>query len=126
MEGVVFSLRQSLDIVRELGVPVTEIRATGGGARNPVWLQLQADIYGVPVTKMAVDEGPAYGATLLAGVAAGTFRDVAEACASVEVSGTFEPKPEHGKAYEQAYEVYRELYPKLRQSMHRLATQAEQ
>jgi xylulokinase len=126
MEGVVFSLRQSLDIVRELGVPVTQIRATGGGAKNPVWLQLQADIYGVPVTKMTVDEGPAYGAALLAGVAAGTFGDVAEACGSVEVSGTFEPKPEHAKAYEQAYEVYRDLYPMLSPSMHRLASLAEQ
>jgi xylulokinase len=124
MEGVVFSLRQCLDIVRELGVPVREIRAIGGGAKSPLWLQLQADIYGVPVTKMAVDEGPAYGAALLAGVAAGVFEDVSQACGSVEASGTFEPRREHAEAYEQAYTVYRELYSALRPSMHRLAALA--
>jgi xylulokinase len=126
MEGVVFSLRQSLDVVHELGVPITEIRAIGGGARNPVWLQLQSDIYGVAVTKTSVDEGPAYGAALLGGVAAGVFSDVAQACASVEVGETFEPKPEREDVYEQAYLVYRELYTTLKPSMHRLSELAEQ
>jgi xylulokinase len=125
MEGVVFSLRQSLDIVRELGVPITEIRATGGGARNPLWLQLQSDIYGVPVMKMAVDEGPAYGAALLAGVAAGVFRDLGEACGSVEVSGKYEPKPEQAEIYEDAYLLYRDLYPALMPLMHRTSALAE-
>jgi xylulokinase len=126
MEGVVFSLRQSLDIVRQLQVPIEEIRAIGGGARNPLWVQLQADIYGVPVMKMAIDEGPAYGAALLAGVAAGVFRDVAQASGSVEVSGMFEPKPQQTEIYEQAYSVYRDLYPTLKPSMHRLSTLARE
>jgi xylulokinase len=125
MEGVVFSLRQSLDIVRELGVPVSEVRATGGGARSPLWLQLQADIYGLPVSRMAVDEGPAYGAALLAGVAAGAFPDLVRACAAVRVSGTFEPNQRQAEIYDQAYAVYRDLYPALREPMHRLSTLAE-
>lgn len=124
MEGVVFSLRQCLDIVRELGVPVTEIRAIGGGARNPLWVQMQADVYGIPVTRMAIDEGPAYGAALLAGVAAGVFGDVYEACGSVEVGGTAQPEPEAAAAYEQTYLVYRELYSALKPAMHRLAALA--
>ncbi|MBJ7596754.1 MAG: xylulokinase [Candidatus Nephthysia bennettiae] len=125
MEGVVFSLRQCLDVVRTLGVPVSEIRATGGGARNPLWLQLQADIYGIAVTRMAVDEGPAYGAALLAGVAAGVFPDLARACGPVQVSGTFEPNQRHAEIYDRAYAVYRDLYPALREPMHRLSTLAE-
>jgi xylulokinase len=120
MEGVVFSLRQSLDIVRELGVPAEEIRAIGGGARSPLWLQLQADIYAVPVKRMMVDEGPAYGAALLAGVAAGVFTDVAAASGSVEVGRVVEPDPQRVRIYEEVYATYRELYPALKPSMHRL------
>ena len=120
MEGVVFSLRQSLDIVRELGVPIEEIRAIGGGAKSPVWLQLQADIYGVPVKKMTVDEGPAYGAALLAGVAAGVFTDVADACRSVKVSHVVEPNPQVVHVYEDVYAAYRELYAPLKPWMHQL------
>lgn len=120
MEGVVFSLRQSLDIVRELGVPIEEIRAIGGGAKSPVWLQLQADIYGVPVKKMTVDEGPAYGAALLAGVAAGVFTDVADACRSVKVSHVVEPNPQVVQVYEDVYAAYRELYGPLKPWMHQM------
>jgi xylulokinase len=121
MEGVVFSLRQCLDIVRGLGVPIEEIRAIGGGAKSPLWLQLQSDIYGVPVKKMTVDEGPAYGAALLAGVAAGVFADVADACRSVGVSRVVEPDPPLARVYEDAYAAYRDLYGPLKSSMHRLA-----
>ena len=76
MEGVVLSMRAGLDVMRALGTAVDEVRATGGGARSPLWLQLQADIYGCPVRRTFVDEGPAYGAALLAGVASGVFDDI--------------------------------------------------
>ena len=121
MEGVVFSLRDSLEILRELEVPVGEVRATGGGARSPLWRQLQADIYNEPIHRTTADEGPAYGAALLAGVAAGHYRDVDEASHLVklreEITG---PDARRAQAYEGYYDVYRSLYPATREVMSRL------
>jgi xylulokinase len=122
MEGVVFSLRDSLGIMRGLGVPVEEVRATGGGARSALWRGLQADVYGEPVRRTAADEGPAYGAALLAGVAAGTYADVGEASSVVRVrEEVTEPDPGRAKAYDDHYEVYRSLYPATSSAMSRLA-----
>jgi xylulokinase len=122
MEGVVFSLRDSLEILRELGVPVGQVRATGGGARSALWRELQADVYGVPIRRTTADEGPAHGAALLAGVAAGLYRDVEEACSTVRLRDEVtEPDPERTRTYEERYGVYRSLYPATREAMHHLA-----
>ena len=121
MEGVVFSLRDSLEIMRGLGVPVEDVRATGGGARSALWRQLQADIYDTPIRRTIADEGPAYGAALLAGVASGTYADVDEASSVVGMRGeTTEPDTEVSKIYEEYYEVYRSLYPATSSAMSRL------
>ena len=121
MEGVVFSLRDGLEIMRGLGVPVEDMRATGGGARSALWRGLQADVYGEPIRRTAADEGPAYGAALLAGVAAGTYADVGEASAVVRLrEGVPEPDAQRAKAYEEHYEVYRSLYPATSDAMSRL------
>jgi xylulokinase len=122
MEGVVLSLKDSLGIMRDLGVPVEKIRTTGGGARSALWRQLQADVYGLPVRRTVSDEGPAYGAALLAGVAAGVYGDVAEAASVIELrEEVTEPDAERLKAYQKYYQVYRSLYPSQRQAMHRLS-----
>ena len=122
MEGVIFSLRDSLEIMRELEVPVEDVRATGGGARSALWRQLQADIYGTPIRRTVADEGPAYGAALLAGVAAGAYSDVDEATSVVKMREEItEPDGERAKVYEEHYEVYRSLYPATSQAMSRLA-----
>jgi xylulokinase len=122
MEGVAFSLRDGLDAMRELGVEPEEIRAVGGGARSDLWRQIQADVYGRPVLRTAVDEGPAYGAALLGGVAAGVWSDVDEAVGLVELRDeATEPDPEAVRRYEERYGVYRSLYPALREAMHTLA-----
>jgi xylulokinase len=122
MEGVIFSLRESLEIMRDLDVPIEEVRATGGGARSELWRQLQADIYGTPILRTVADEGPAYGAALLAGVASGTYADVNEATSVVELREEItEPNPERSKVYEEYYEVYRSLYPATSSAMLRLA-----
>ena len=114
MEGVVFSLRDGLDIMRGLGVDVQLARATGGGARSPFWRQLQADVFNLPIQRTIADEGPAYGAALLAGVAAGVFDDVQEAAAKVRlVEGLEEPNPETARIYESVYGTFRQLYPAL-------------
>ncbi len=103
-----------------------EIRAIGGGATSPLWLQLQADVYGTAIHRVAVEEGAAYGAALLGHVAAGTFSDVDEATSVVRTSGEVtEPDPTHAAVYEDTYAVYRSLYGTLRDDMHRLAGLAE-
>ena len=121
MEGVIFSLRDSLEILRELGVPIDDVRATGGGARSGLWRQLQADIYATPIRRTVADEGPAYGAALLAGVASGTYADVEEATSVVKLREEItEPNPERSKIYEEYYEIYRSLYPATSSAMSRL------
>jgi xylulokinase len=120
MEGVVFSLRQSLEIISVL-TPVAEIRATGGGARSRLWLQLQADIYDRPVSVMAVEEGAAYGAALLAGVTAGIFPDVGTACQLVRVKDTIEPDSDARDLYAELFRIYAGLYPSLGGAMHDLS-----
>jgi xylulokinase len=122
MEGVLFSLRDGLEIMRGLEVRPSEIRAIGGGATSDLWLRLQADVYGAPVHRLAVEEGAAYGAALLGHVAAGTFSDVGEATSVVRtLEEVTEPDPRRVRAYERTYEVYRSLYGTLRDDMHRLA-----
>jgi xylulokinase len=121
-EGVIFSLRGSLEILGELGAPVEQVRATGGGARSALWIELQADVYGVPIHRTTADEGPAYGTALLAGVAAGIYNNVEEACSTVRLRDEVtEPDPERTRIYDELYEVHRSLYPATREVMHRLA-----
>ncbi len=122
MEGVVFGLRDGIEIMRGLGVRPSAIRATGGGATSDVWLELQADVYDAVVERLAIEEGAAYGAALLGHVAAGTFADVDEATSVVRtLDAVTEPDPTRVGAYDATYEVYRSLYGTLREDMHRLS-----
>jgi xylulokinase len=122
MEGVLFSLRDGFEIMRDSGITPSEIRATGGGASSPLWLQLQADVYGSSIHRLVVEEGAAYGAALLGHIAAGTFRTVAEATAVVRtLEETTDPYPKTMEVYDSLYAVYRTLYATMREDMHRLA-----
>jgi xylulokinase len=115
LEGVAFSLRDSFSIFAEMRVPVTTIRLGGGGARSPLWRQIQADVYGHSIEILHAEEGAAYGAALLAGVGSGTWSSVDEACAQcVRVSKQIEPNPETAAAMNRQYEDYRRIYPALR------------
>ena len=121
MEGVAFSLRDGLEVMRDLGTPDDDMRAVGGGARSPLWLRLQADVYGRTIRRTEVDEGPAYGAALLAGVAAGEFADVGEASERVRLrSEVTEPDADEARRYDELYAVYRSLYASLKDQMHEL------
>jgi xylulokinase len=121
MEGVALSLRECLDLMTGVGVRVEEVRATGGGARHLLWRQLQADVYGRQVRRPVAEEGPAYGAALLAGVAAGVYRDVAEASAVVAVEpGAVQPDPATRGVYEESLRLYRSLYQSTRTAMRAL------
>jgi xylulokinase len=115
LEGVAFSLRDTFSIFAEMKVPVTSIRLGGGGARSPLWRQIQADVYGHPVQVLEAEEGAAYGAALLAGVGAGVWSSVDEACQrSVRVAKQIEPNPNTSALMNQQYEAYRRIYPALR------------
>jgi xylulokinase len=112
MEGVAFSLRDTFSLFSDLKIPVARIRLGGGGARSPLWQQIQADVYGHSVELLAADEGGAFGAALLAGVGIGAWPTVEAACAaSVHVARQIEPK--HAAAMDQAYRSFRQLYPAL-------------
>lgn len=114
LEGVAFSLRDSFEIFGEMRVPVESVRLGGGGARSPLWRQIQADVYGHAVETVAAEEGAAYGAALLAGVGGGRWASVDEACAAV-VRVTERVAPESGAAaaLEANYQLFRALYPAL-------------
>ena len=121
MEGVAFSLRDGLEVMRGLGTPDDDVRAVGGGARSALWLRLQADVFGRPIRRTAIDEGPAYGAALLGGVAAGVYADAAEAGERVRLrEEVVEPDPKRARRYDELYAVYAGLYPATREAMHAL------
>lgn len=116
LEGVAFGLRDCFDLVTETGLaPATEIRVSGGGARSALWRQIIADVLGTPLATVNTTEGAAYGAALLAGVGAGFWNSVDEACdATISVTGTTEPDPAATDAYADAHRRYRALYPALK------------
>jgi xylulokinase len=121
MEGVVCSLRECLELIREAGAPIEQIRATGGGARSGFWRRLQAEVYGCPIHLPEAEEGPAYGAALLGGVAARVFDSVADACQTVRLRPDVDvPDPERAAVYERQFAVYRSLYAATRDAMHAL------
>ncbi len=115
LEGVAFGLRDSLELLGELGLEPGAGRVSGGGARSGLWLKVVASVLGLPLERTRAEEGAAYGAALLGGVRAGVFADVHEAVERcVRVSETVEPEPGWAAAYEEAYERFRRLYPALR------------
>jgi xylulokinase len=115
LEGVAYGLRDSLELLRELGVNPTAGRASGGGARSRLWLEIVASVLGLPLERTVVEEGSAYGAALLAGVADGTFSSAQEAVAAcVRVRETIEPNPAWVGRYADRYARFRALYPAIR------------
>jgi xylulokinase len=115
LEGVAYGLRDSLELLRALGVAPEKGRVSGGGTRSPLWLKIVASVLGLPLERTVVEEGSAYGAALLAGVASGVFADAREAVsACVRATGAVEPDPAWARAYEEGYARFRELYPALR------------
>jgi xylulokinase len=111
LEGVTFGMRDALEIMKSMSVPVAQIRASGGGARSAFWRQLQADIYGSPIVTTNAGEGPAYGAALLAGVGTKVWKSVEEACSSsIRQTERVRPNAKAVKLYESAYATYAKLY----------------
>jgi xylulokinase len=115
LEGVAFSLKDTLTIFKELSIPVRAIRLGGGGARSSLWRQIQADVYGQAVETVAAEEGAAYGAALLAGVGAGHWSSVDQACdAVVRVAQSIPANEADQGVLQESYSRFRKLYPALR------------
>src|SRR6266702_1011732 len=115
LEGVAFSLKDCFAIISEQGLRLEQVRATGGGAKSPLWRQIIADVLGVELVTTNAQEGPAFGAALLAGVASGVYTSVQQACdATVRVVERTEPHPDAERIYAQSYETYQALYPALK------------
>lgn len=122
MEGVTHSLRDSLEIFRELKIPVKQIRASGGGSRSPLWRQIQADVFGQKVVTLNAEEGPAYGVALLAAVGCGAFKNIQEACAAtIRVEKETPPQKTAVKTYDAAFPIYQRLYESLKKDFRRIA-----
>jgi xylulokinase len=112
LEGLTYELRLNLDLLKAGGVRIDVLRAIGGGARSKLWLQLKADITGIPVVTPRVTEAAAFGAALLAGQGAGLFDPAGEAAGRfLELTDTYEPDPARHEAYTQRFQLYREVYP---------------
>ena len=115
LEGLTFELRINLDLLRESGVAIDELRAVGGGARSPLWLQLKADICRMPLRVPQVTEAACLGAALLAGVACGVYPDLETAVSNtVRLGGQITPDPQSSGAYANRFETYRRIYPALK------------
>jgi len=122
LEGVAYSLRDSIELFRTLNVPITQVRATGGGARSRTWRQILADVFGAELVTVNVTDSSAYGAALLAGVGARVYASVPEACAqTVKIVDTVQPEPRNRSIYDAYYPIYRSLYPALKSSFDAVA-----
>jgi xylulokinase len=115
IEGVSYSQKDCLDIIEQLGVPISSVRLSGGGARSPFWRRLLANILGKPVVTLETQEGSAYGAALLALVGTGEYASVPEVCnAAIREVETVEPEPDQAREYAARHAIYQSLYPALR------------
>lgn len=113
MEGVAYSLRDCLDVMTSLGVEASEVRAAGGGARSRLWRQILADVLDRPIATLGLDEGPAYGAALLAGAGTGAWSSVEEAADLVTVASRVEPDAAAAALHRERHAIYREIHHRV-------------
>ena len=122
LEGVTYGMRDSFEIFREIGLPIEQVYATGGGARSKLWRQIQADVYNTELVTINIAEGPAFGAAILAGVGAGVYSSIEEATDRlIRITSHTQPIPENAAIYDQYYQVYRALYPALKEQFDRVS-----
>jgi xylulokinase len=126
LEGVTFGMRDALEIMKQMNVPITQIRASGGGARSNFWRHLQADIYNQQIVTTNAAEGPAYGVALLAGVGIGVWNSVEETCkASIRAVTKITPNKKLAALYDRHYRVYDKLYGDLKERFGQIAALAD-
>lgn len=121
MEGVTFSQRDCMEVIKGMNVNFTEMLACGGGGSSSVWRQMLADVYGLPVNTLENKEGPALGVAILAGVGAGVYSSVVDACDNIiRVKDTQKPISENVAEYNKYYDLYTEIYPSLKKQYEKL------
>jgi xylulokinase len=121
LEGITYELKQNLEVLKKGAVKIDELRAIGGGARSPYWLQLKSDITGIPVLVPAVTEAAGLGAAILAGVGAGVYANAPEAIEGIlEIKDRIEPNVERVQKFKHRFEIFREIYPTIRELSYRL------
>lgn len=121
MEGVAYCLADCNDMLKEQGVEVTLMRACGGGSRSPVWREIMADLFGCSLHTLKQEEGPAYGAAILAGTGAGVYPSVAEACERfIEEKSVTQWNPKRAEEYRRYHELYDRIYESLKQDLYDL------
>lgn len=127
LEGVAYSLKDCLELNKNIGLHTGEIRISGGGAKSNLWKQILADIFGVQLITLNSTEGAPYGAALLAAVGTGKFNTIEEACNKcITRESTTEPIKENSTVYDEYYEVYKNLYPALKPSFTNISQIIEQ
>ncbi|MFW6155400.1 MAG: xylulokinase [Planctomycetota bacterium] len=127
MEGVAYGLRDALEIVRDMGTEVAEVRAVGGGASSPLWRQILADTFGCPVATINVTEASALGVALLAGAGTGVYDSVPDGCdRTIRLTSTTEPIAANTTIYDGYYQRFRALYPALKPQFRELAEYTDQ
>ncbi|PAK50818.1 xylulokinase [Paenibacillus sp. 7541] len=122
LEGITFSLRESIDILRDSGKKIDKVISIGGGAKNETWLQMQADVFNAEIVKLESEQGPAMGAAMLAAYGCGWFPSLQEcAQAFLRASRSYSPNPETAQQYEQLYKLYRSVYGATRELSEQLS-----
>jgi xylulokinase len=122
MEGATYAMNDAVTLLGDSGQAIKQVRLSGGGARSRFWRQLQADIYGKTCVTINAEEGPAYGAAILASVGAGHFKSVREACkAGIKVTRTIKPNAAAKRFYQAHYKQFRRLYPAIKAEFARIA-----
>jgi xylulokinase len=125
LEGVTFGLRDSLEILRDMHIAPASVRLSGGGAKSTFWRKMQADVFGCDASTVQSDEGPALGAALLAGVGAGYFTCVEEACGTlIKTASVISADSSNSEIYNRYYQEYRALYPTLKEHFEKLGSLA--
>lgn len=120
LEAVGFSVRQHLDVLRDHGLPLKKVMAVGGGTKNPVWMQIVADIIGKPIQVARISVGAAYGDALMAALGSGYFRDFSDLGRAISTAHTYWPDSARHGQYEPYYQLYCQLYVQTKDMMHRL------
>ena len=123
LEGVAYSLRDCVEVFKEMNISVDDMMACGGGGTSPLWRQMLADLYACPVKTVASKEGPALGVGILALTGSGVYSSVQEACANIiKTDKVQQPIADNVPQYEKYYQLYKEIYPQVKAQCQKLAT----
>ena len=118
MEGVAYEMLLNYKALEGSGIHFKKLHATGGGARSKVWMQMKADVLGLPITALKTADAGTVGSAMLTGIAAGVFKDLDDAAAHmVQMVETFEPRQEMHERYMEIYERYSQVYKAVRPLM---------